>query len=75
VLVHGTPSRPLVWREVVDALARRFTVYAYDLLGFGERVESAIHGARREVIPGARHFSMLDAPGPVAGALAGFLGD
>jgi pimeloyl-ACP methyl ester carboxylesterase len=36
VLVHGTPSRALVWRRIAPALAsagRR--VYTYDLLGFG----------------------------------------
>ena len=36
VLVHGTPSRSYIWREVVPALADRFCVYVYDLLGFGE---------------------------------------
>ena len=36
VLVHGTPSRSYIWREVVPALAGQFAVYVYDLLGFGE---------------------------------------
>ncbi|MDP9424592.1 MAG: hypothetical protein M3P37_00795, partial [Actinomycetota bacterium] len=27
VLVHGTPSRSYIWREVVPALADRFSVY------------------------------------------------
>ncbi len=36
VLVHGTPSRALVWRQVVPALAQRHSVYAFDMLGFGE---------------------------------------
>ena len=36
VLVHGTPSRSCIWREVVPVLAERRTVYVYDLLGFGE---------------------------------------
>jgi pimeloyl-ACP methyl ester carboxylesterase len=36
VLVHGTPSRALVWRHVAEALARSHTVYTFDLLGFGE---------------------------------------
>ena len=42
VLVHGTPSRSLIWRHVVAALERRHRVYVYDLLGFGdsERYES-----------------------------------
>lgn len=36
VLVHGTPSRSYLWRDVVPALTDRFSVYVYDLLGFGE---------------------------------------
>jgi pimeloyl-ACP methyl ester carboxylesterase len=36
VLVHGTPSRALVWRRVVPTLAQRHSVYVFDMLGFGE---------------------------------------
>jgi pimeloyl-ACP methyl ester carboxylesterase len=36
ILVHGTPGRSYVWREVASRLADRFTVYVFDLLGFGE---------------------------------------
>lgn len=36
VLVHGTPSRSCIWRRVAPALAERFRVYVYDLLGFGQ---------------------------------------
>lgn len=36
VLVHGTPSRSFIWREVAPVLAERFSVYVYDLLGYGE---------------------------------------
>ena len=36
ILVHGTPSRSYVWREVASRLADRFTIYVFDLLGFGE---------------------------------------
>src|SRR3712207_9419339 len=36
VLVHGTPSRSLIWRGVVGRLAERHAVYVYDLPGFGE---------------------------------------
>jgi len=36
VLVHGTPSRSVLWRNVAPALAERFTVYVFDLLGFGQ---------------------------------------
>jgi pimeloyl-ACP methyl ester carboxylesterase len=36
VLVHGTPSRSFLWRDVAGRLAGRNAVYAYDLPGFGE---------------------------------------
>jgi pimeloyl-ACP methyl ester carboxylesterase len=36
VLVHGTPSRSLIWRGVAPRLAERHAVYVYDLPGFGE---------------------------------------
>jgi pimeloyl-ACP methyl ester carboxylesterase len=36
VLVHGTPSRSYIWRNIVPTLADRFSVYVFDLLGFGD---------------------------------------
>lgn len=36
VLVHGTPSSSLLWRKLAPTLAERFSVYLYDLLGYGE---------------------------------------
>ncbi len=36
ILVHGTPLRSYLWRNVVPALAERHSVYVYDLLGYGE---------------------------------------
>ena len=36
VLVHGTPSRSLVWREIAPVLAQHRRVVAFDLLGFGD---------------------------------------
>jgi len=35
VLVHGTPSWSYLWRKVASELARRFTVYVCDLVGYG----------------------------------------
>jgi pimeloyl-ACP methyl ester carboxylesterase len=35
VLVHGTPSWSYLWRNVASELAQRFTVYVWDLLGYG----------------------------------------
>ena len=36
VLVHGTPSWSYLWRHVVPGLSDRFTVYVFDLLGYGD---------------------------------------
>ena len=36
ILVHGTPSRSYIWREAAMRLADRFTVFVFDLLGFGQ---------------------------------------
>ncbi len=36
ILVHGTPTRSYIWRDVALRLADRFSVYAFDLLGFGQ---------------------------------------
>jgi pimeloyl-ACP methyl ester carboxylesterase len=35
VLVHGTPWSSLTWRHVAPALSADWTVYAYDLPGYG----------------------------------------
>jgi pimeloyl-ACP methyl ester carboxylesterase len=51
VLVHGTPTRSVLWRDVAPQLAEHFTVYVFDLLGFGQserfeeqRVSIRLHG-------------------------------
>jgi pimeloyl-ACP methyl ester carboxylesterase len=36
VLVHGTPWSSFNWRHLVPALAQWWTVYYYDLLGYGQ---------------------------------------
>jgi pimeloyl-ACP methyl ester carboxylesterase len=36
ILVHGTPMRSYLWRNVAPALAERHSVYVYDLLSYGE---------------------------------------
>jgi pimeloyl-ACP methyl ester carboxylesterase len=53
VLVHGTPWSSWSWRRVAPRLAERFSVYVFDLLGFGvseqrsgQDVSLAAHGAR-----------------------------
>ncbi|MFQ5756877.1 MAG: alpha/beta fold hydrolase [Acidiferrobacterales bacterium] len=36
VLVHGTPWSSFNWRHVIPELAERWTVFFYDLLGYGQ---------------------------------------
>src|SRR5215207_191111 len=36
ILVHGTPTRSYIWRNVALRLADRFSVHVFDLLGFGQ---------------------------------------
>jgi len=36
VLVHGTPSWSYLWRRIAPALASRFSVYVFDLPGYGD---------------------------------------
>lgn len=36
VLVHGTPWSCFNWRHIVPALAQHWTIYLYDLLGYGQ---------------------------------------
>jgi len=36
VLVHGTPWSSFNWRHLIPALAKNWTVYFYDLLGYGQ---------------------------------------
>lgn len=36
VLLHGTPSWSYLWRHVAPTLAERFTVYLFDLPGYGD---------------------------------------
>ena len=36
VLVHGTPWSSSNWRHLIPALAQWWTIYFYDLLGYGQ---------------------------------------
>lgn len=36
VLVHGTPFSSQVWRKIAPYLAKNWTVYYFDLLGYGQ---------------------------------------
>jgi len=75
VLVHGTPSRSLLWRNVAPTLAERFTVYVFDLLGFGQserhedqEVSVRVHGEVLAELAGAWG---LDAPALIGHDIGG----
>jgi pimeloyl-ACP methyl ester carboxylesterase len=75
VLVHGTPWSSWTWRRVAPRLAERFTVYVFDLLGFGashqrpgQDLSLAAHGARLAAL---LEYWRLDRPGLIAHDIGG----
>jgi len=75
VMVHGTPWSSWSWRRIAPRLAERFSVYVFDLLGFGasdqrpgQNVSLAAHGARLAAL---LEFWGLDQPAVVAHDIGG----
>ena len=75
VLVHGTPWSSWAWRRIAPRLAERYSVYVFDLLGFGasdqrpgQDVSLAGHGARLAAL---LDFWGLDRPAIVAHDIGG----
>ena len=66
VLVHGTPTSTHIWRKVAPWLARDFTVYVYDLPGYGQSEKSdgqdVSMGAQGRVLADLLQQWDLDAP-------------
>jgi pimeloyl-ACP methyl ester carboxylesterase len=70
VLVHGTPMRSYLWRNVVPAIAERHSVYVYDLLGYGESGKG--EGQDVSIVAQARLLGeLIEAWGLDAPAVAG----
>lgn len=70
VLVHGTPSWSYLWRKVAPVLAERFTVYAWDLLGYGDSEQR--DGQDVSIAAQARYLAeLLDLWGADRPAVAG----
>ena len=57
VLVHGTPSWSYAWRGVADELARHFSVYRFDLLGYGDSEQA--EGQDVSIAAQARYLTEL----------------
>jgi len=43
VLLHGTPWSSQLWRPIADALAAQFTVYLWDMPGYGQSSRAPEH--------------------------------
>jgi pimeloyl-ACP methyl ester carboxylesterase len=70
VLVHGTPMRSYLWRNVLPTLAERHSVYVYDLLGYGESEKG--QGQDVSIVTQARLLGeLIEAWGLDAPAIAG----
>ena len=75
VMVHGTPWSSWTWRRLAPRLAERFSVYVFDLLGFGasdqrgeQDVSLAAHGARLAAL---LEYWGLDRPAVIAHDIGG----
>lgn len=55
VLIHGTPFSSQVWRRIAPLLARQWTVYYFDLLGYGLSEKHAGH----DVSLGVQNFLLV----------------
>jgi pimeloyl-ACP methyl ester carboxylesterase len=75
VMVHGTPWSSWTCRRLAPRLAGRFSVYVFDLLGFGasdqrgeQDVSLAAHGARLAAL---LEYLGLDRPAVIAHDIGG----
>lgn len=65
VLVHGTPWSSYNWRKIVLALSQWFTVYYYDLLGYGQsekNVQDVSLGVQNDVLEELLNYWELNNP-------------
>lgn len=70
VLVHGTPWSSFNWRKIIAELAQHWTVYYYDLLGYGQsdkRDDQYVSlGVQNRVLAALLDHWQLDTP-PIIG--------
>jgi pimeloyl-ACP methyl ester carboxylesterase len=75
VVVHGTPASSYAWRRVAASLAGEWTVYTYDLLGYGSSDKRAGQdvslGAQTRLLAGLLDHWELDRPAVAAHDLGG----
>ncbi|MBD8080041.1 alpha/beta fold hydrolase [Cellulosimicrobium arenosum] len=75
VLLHGTPWSSALWRPIAEALSSRFTVYLWDMPGYGESSKAAEHevdlGTQGELFAHLLREWELDRPHVVAHDVGG----
>ncbi|MDQ0206579.1 alpha/beta fold hydrolase [Alkalicoccobacillus murimartini] len=64
VLVHGTPWSSFNWRHIIPSLSQWFTVYYYDLVGYGksEKAEAVSLDIQSKVLKELLTYWKLDNP-------------
>ena len=65
VVVHGTPWSSFNLRQIINALSREFTVYCYDLIGYGQSDKSpgdVSLGIQNQVLDRLLDYWQLDNP-------------
>jgi pimeloyl-ACP methyl ester carboxylesterase len=75
VLVHGTPSSAYLWRHVIRDLEGNWTLYAFDLLGYGSSEkrdgQEVSLGAQTRLLAGLLDHWELEEPGIVGHDVGG----
>lgn len=70
VFLHGTPWSSALWRPIADVLSARFTVYLWDMPGYGQSSMDAAHsvdlGVQGELFAALLEEWALDRPHVVA---------
>jgi len=75
VFCHGTPWSSSLWRPYAEALCDRFTVYLWDMPGYGQSSKSADHrvslDVQGELLAGLLAYWDLQAPHVIAHDIGG----
>lgn len=70
VMVHGTPFSSFVWRAIARELSRRFEVFVYDLVGYGQSEkrdgQDVSLGIQNRLLAALLRFWSLERPDVIA---------
>ncbi|WP_319562340.1 alpha/beta hydrolase [Marispirochaeta sp.] len=68
VMIHGTPFSSRVWDYIKNSLSKKYKIYTYDLLGYGEseKARNVSLGVQNEILSELLDFWKIDKPNAVA---------